>query len=101
MKDTPTAFPLFILDHRGLSGASNAAVMTISMLLALVAFALATKISRTDSFANGIQDNISLMELAMVFLFVVIFRCLFQSGSARRGATRLFQVPMVLCTLVA
>ena len=73
MKDTPTAFPLFILDHQGLSGASNAAVMTISMLLALVAFALATKISRTDSFANGIQDNISLMELAMVFLFVVLW----------------------------
>jgi len=69
------ALPAFVFNHQGLSGATNAAVMTISMLLALVAFALASKHAkaRKESFARVTQDEISLTDLAMVCGFVVVW----------------------------
>lgn len=68
-----TATPAFILDQPSLTGACNAAVMTISTMFALVAYALAAKISNTDSHADTPQDFISLLELAMVCLSVVLW----------------------------
>mmetsp|Transcript_26297 Transcript_26297/g.47376 ORF Transcript_26297/g.47376 Transcript_26297/m.47376 type:complete len:861 (-) Transcript_26297:120-2702(-) len=67
------ATPAFILDEPSLSGASNATVMTISTIFALIAYALAVKISKKDSHADTPQDFISLMELAMVSLSVVLW----------------------------
>ena len=63
--------PFFVLDQPGLSGASNAAVMTLSTIFALLAFALSAKISNGDG--DTIQDFVSLMELAMVSLFVIVW----------------------------
>jgi len=68
-----TSTPAFILDEPSLSRASNAAVMTLSTIFALVAYALAAKISKRDSHTGTSQDFISLMELAMVCLVVVLW----------------------------
>merc|ERR1712032_42507 len=60
----------FVLDQPGMTGASNAAVMALSIVFALVAFALASKVSNNESHEDTVQDFISLMELSMVTLFV-------------------------------
>jgi len=67
--------PIFELDNPGLTGAFNAYAMATSMLLATVAFALSSKISNTDSFADTIQDKISLIDLSFVCGFVVVWIC--------------------------
>lgn len=63
--------PFFVLDQPGLSGASNAAMMTLSTIFALVAFALSAQMSNGDK--DTIQDFVSLMELAMVSVFVIVW----------------------------
>merc|ERR1719491_992544 len=67
-----TAAP-FIMDQPSLSGASNAAVMTLSLVFALVAYALAVRMSDEDTYADTVQDYITLMELTMATAFVMIW----------------------------
>lgn len=75
IRDLSTNTPAapFVLEQPGLSGASNAAVMTISSFFALIAYALASKISNNEAHADTTQDFISLMELSMVYFFVFLW----------------------------
>ena len=62
-----------MLDRPGLTGATNAAAMALSTLFALVALALATRMSNGDAYADTVQDYISLMDLSLVTLFVFLW----------------------------
>lgn len=63
----------FTLDQPGLSRVSNAAAMTASMFFALITYALAVRFSNMESNEDILQDFVSLMEIAMVALYVVIW----------------------------
>jgi len=67
--------PTFVMNQPGLSGATNAAIMCLSILIALIALAITSKMSREEKFEETIQDKISLLELAMVFTFVLAWVC--------------------------
>lgn len=71
--DTSPSIPVFELDQVSLTGASNALVMAISMLVATVAFSLSATISNMESFAENTQDEVSLMDLSLVCLFVIFW----------------------------
>lgn len=61
----------FSLDQEGFRGTFNAIVMSIAIFLGLYAYALVSKMSQSESMEDTVQDNISLMELAMVYVFIL------------------------------
>ncbi len=63
--------PVFELEQTSLTGASNAFIMAISILLATVAFGLSAMISNTEVFADTTQDKVSIMDLTLVCVFVI------------------------------
>lgn len=63
----------FILDQPGLSGAANAAAMAFSTFFALIALALATRMSNGEKYEDTVQDYISLMELSLVTIFAFLW----------------------------
>jgi len=72
-QNTSMSTSIFQMNEPGMSGAFNATVMSLSILIALIAFALTAQMSRTERFEDVVVDKMSLIELTMVFLFVLVW----------------------------
>jgi predicted ferric reductase len=73
LEQKPSRSRVFRMNEPGIQGAFNAMVMCISMVLALIAFAITTKMFRVEKYSSIVQDKVSLVELCMVCSFVIIW----------------------------